>query len=273
MQWLKRLALGLLAVLLLAVGMVYAWSGIVMGRRYDAEPRDIMPPSRPDAMERGKRLAQVYGCFFACHGEDMEGDVFFENWAVGRIIAPNLTSAVKTLSNREFEAIVRQGIRPDGRSVLAMPSASFAAMTDRDLAAVLAFIKDYPGQDTDPGRSRIGPLPRLLLILGRFKPPAAEVSTRPWESSALGDPEKLGEYMALMACSECHGMDFRGQEGFTPSLELAKGYSASDFRKLLSTGVGLGGRDLGVMSTVARYRFSKMTEQEVEALYRFLGSL
>lgn len=203
----------------------------------------------------------------------MEGDVFYENWAVGRIIAPNLTSAVEGLSHREFEAVVRQGVKPDGRSVLAMPSASFAAMTDRDLSAVLAFIRDYPKQDHDPGQSRFGPLPRLLLVLGKFQPPAVEVSTTPWDSSELDDPRKLGQYLALMACSECHGMDFRGQDDFTPSLEVVKGYSAEDFRKLMSTGLGLGDRDLGLMSTVAKYRFSKMTPREMDALHRFLESL
>jgi mono/diheme cytochrome c family protein len=84
---------------------------------------------------------------------------------------------------------------------------------------------------------------------------------------------KRGEYLAMNACSECHGMDLQGQEGFTPGLAAARAYSPADFKTLISTGEGLWGRDLGVMSVVAKYRFSKMTDEEVEALHQYLLTL
>jgi len=171
------------------------------------------------------------------------------------------------------EAIIRQGIRPDGTSVLAMPSASFAIMTDQDLSAILAFIESYPKQDQDLGRSRFGLLPRIALMTGEYLPAAAEVKTKPWSSGMLKDPLKLGEYFAINACSECHGLDFAGNEGFTPPLTITQGYDLADFQKLMATGVGLGERDLGLMSTVAKYRFSRINEQEIQALHQFLQSL
>jgi cytochrome c553 len=265
MKWVKRILLSLAALALLVVTVIYAWSGMVIRREYAAEQRNILLSSRPEVLAEGERLAQVFGCFRACHGERMEGLVFFESWAVGRIIAPNLTRAMERYTPAELEAIVRQGVRPDGTSIMAMPSGSFATMTDRDLSAILSFIDRYPRQEPDLGPSRIGILPRALLIVGEFEP-AAVVAARqdaPWLEDFRDDPERLGEYLARNTCSECHGMEFEGNEGFAPPLVFAKGYALESFKKLLAT---------GVMSKVAKARFALLRDEEVEALYTFLSS-
>lgn len=41
----------------------------------------------------------------------------------------------------------------------------------------------------------------------------------------------------------------------------------------MKTGVPIDGRDLGLMGVVARDRFASFTEQELEDLYAFLGTL
>jgi cytochrome c553 len=271
-KWVKRVLLSLLLFLLLAIIGVYAWSGVIIHKKYDAVERNIMPSSRPEVIEKGKRLAQLYGCYEGCHGVDMEGRVFFEGLAIGKIISPNLTTAVDKYTRSEMEAIIRQGIRPDGTSVMAMPSASFATMTDGDLSAILAFIESYPKQDQDLGYSSIGIMPRAMLVIGEFKPAAAEADGEPAQSSDLRTPAALGEYLTVNACSECHGMELEGMDGFSPPLTIAKGYSLEDFSKLMSTGLGLGDRDLGLMSEVAESRFVKMNGKEVEAIHTFLTS-
>jgi mono/diheme cytochrome c family protein len=81
-----------------------------------------------------------------------------------------------------------------------------------------------------------------------------------------------GEYLALNACSECHGLDFSGQEEFAPPLDIAKAYDRAAFGRLMSEGVGVGDRDLGLMSAVARNRFSVMTDDEIDHLHGFLQS-
>lgn len=272
MKWLKRALLGLLALLILAVLVVYAWSAVILNASYEAEPRSVLLSSRPDVIAHGERLAQVLGCYHGCHGPDMEGQVFFEKWYIARLVAPNLTRAARELSTTELEALVRQGIGPDGRSVFGMPSASFATMTDRDLSAILSFIQQYPEQSNDAGTTSFGPLARLFLVLGEFHPAAVEVSQPPWQSGLESSPLKHGEYLALNACSECHGLDLEGSGGFAPPLAVAKAYGLDDFRKLMAEGLGLGDRDLGMMSGVAKARFSHMTSAEVEALHAYLQS-
>ncbi|MFT5370921.1 MAG: mono/diheme cytochrome c family protein [Lysobacterales bacterium] len=270
MKWVKRILLSLVVVILLSLTVVYAWSSVIINKQYTAQARNILPSSRPEIVAHGERMAQVFGCYFGCHGKDMEGKVFFEGWAIGKIISPNLTRAVDTYSRSELEAIIRQGIKPDGTSVLVMPSASFVTMTDRDLSAILAFIEDFPKQELDLGNSSYGILPRFMLVLGEYVPSAAEVDGTPVQANSLQDPVRLGEYLAQNTCSECHGLDYEGQGDFTPSLQIAKGYSEADFNKLMMTGKGIGDRDLGLMSEVAESRFSKMNNEEISALHQFL---
>lgn len=272
MRWVKRVLLSIVALAIVTVGVIYAWGGLILDREYAAESRNILLSSRPEIIARGERLATVFGCFNGCHGKDMEGMVFFRNWAVGRIISPNLTEAMDRYSAGEMEAMIRQGVRPDGTSIMAMPSASFATMTDQDLSAVLSFIDAYPEQAGEFDDSYFGILPRSLLIIGEFEPAAAMAKGRPWADDFRDDPLRLGEYLAMNTCSECHGMQFEGNEGFAPPLVFAKGYAIESFEKLLRTGVGMGGRDLGLMSEVAKARFSKFSDDEVEALYEFLAS-
>ena len=88
------------------------------------------------------------------------------------------------------------------------------------------------------------------------------------------DPRlERGQYLAMTTCNECHGLDLRG--GFDlPDLAIVAAYPEEDFRRLMKEGVAIGGRDsLGLMSTVAKDRFSHFTEQEVADLWAFLRTL
>lgn len=273
MKWLLRGLWTSLTLAVLAVATLYTWSGMIIGREYTAEPRKVFLSSRPEVIAHGERFAQIFGCFHGCHGADMEGSVFTDSPLIGRIIAPNLTTAMDRYSRTELEAIVRQGVRPDGSSVFGMPSAAFSRMSDRDLSAILSFIAKYPKQDLDLGYSEYGVMARILMVTGKVWPEAAAVDAAPWREKFRQDPLQLGEYLAMLACSECHGQTLEGDEGFTPDLAIARGYSLEAFSKLMATGVGLGDRDLGLMSQVAQYRFSHLSEAEVRALHAYLQTL
>ena len=86
-----------------------------------------------------------------------------------------------------------------------------------------------------------------------------------------------GEQLAMTTCNECHGLDLRGSwqeiDISPPDLAMVAGYRWADFHTLMRTGVPIEGRDLGLMTVVARDRFAYFTEQEVEDLYGFLRTL
>lgn len=273
MKWLRKILLGLIGITLVALGVLYAWSGLILGKTYPAENRSLVISESPAVLAEGERLAQVFGCANGCHGKNMEGAMFVDNFMIGRFFTPSLTAAFDRFSGTELEAMIRQGIAADGKSLMGMPSASFSIMTDEDLTAVASYIAAYPPSPPLKAEFRAGPLGRLGLVTGEFQPAAKENIRQPWDEASKRDPMKLGEYMAVTACGECHGEDLQGQEDFTPPLSIAKAYQLDDFKNLLSTGEGLGGRDLGLMTRMTQSRFRHLTNNEVEALHAYLQTL
>lgn len=271
-KWLARISVGLLGLIAAVLVVIWAGSEWLLSRNYSVTPREIVIPTDPESIEAGKRLARMYGCFEGCHGKDMQGGDLFDLPDGTQLRSPNLTRLVRERTIPELEAGIRQGVRPDGNSVLAMPSASFATMTDQDLGRILAFIKSYPPQDNHPAGHRIMPMARTFLLLGHFEPEAATriPGRQPADPATLDEAVPLGRYLALNACAECHGLGLEGREGFTPSLVVARAYSEQDFDALMREGLALGGREVGLMSEIARRRLVNFTDVEIAALYAFL---
>jgi len=275
MKWFKRILLGAAGLVLLAIAAFYASSEYLISQHYTAEPRMLNLADVQPIPGEGERLARVFGCYRGCHGRYMQGNVAFEDPSFLRAVAPSLKDALDNYDTRQLEALVRQGVRPDGRSVWAMPSGSFASMTDRHLAEILVFIRDYPEPQRAAGLPdfRFYAGGRLAVLTGLMEAQAAIAARfEPLDDNALSDPMVRGRYFALNACSECHNTTLDGFEGFTPSLAAVKGYDREQFRRLMSEGAGVGNRQLGLMSEVAKMRFSQLKPAEVDALYDYLRS-
>lgn len=78
------------------------------------------------------------------NGEKLQGSLFFDEPRVARIVAPNLTRVLPTYSDAELARVLIHGVNRDGRSVLAMPSAMFYHLSDRDLGAIIAHLRSAP---------------------------------------------------------------------------------------------------------------------------------
>ena len=274
-RMLRWLRIGLLSVVLLLVlvgAIVYLLSERVLRRTY-TEPRvDIAVPSDPVSINEGHRLAMIRGCAGGCHGKEIEGEVFVDKLLLARLIAPNLTAAVRRYANADLVRIIRRGVRPDGSSVIGMPSEMFSGLTDVDLGKILAYLRSVPPHSGLAPERRLGPIARLGLLAGKFRP-AAELVRRAgllsgsWPQDA--DSTAPGAYLARTSCTECHGLDLRGGDR-SPDLRIAAGYSFEAFTELLRRGNALGNRELPLMSQVARRRFRHFTDQELRGLYTYL---
>jgi len=157
---------------LLLAGAVYVGSERILRRRYAVGLPAVTLPTDSTALLEGERLARVRGCFGGCHGERFEGQVFFDEPGVARLVAPNLTQAAARWSDPELVRIIRYGVRPNGRSVFSMPAHTFSALSEEDLGAILAFLRHTP---PEPGlQAELQPrwLGRLGLVLGKYRPEA-----------------------------------------------------------------------------------------------------
>lgn len=279
LKWLGRIALAIVLLLVVAAGVVYALSERVMNREY-AEvvelDEDFSVPSDAASIAEGERLARIHGCYNGCHGEKAEGGVFFDDFAFGTMKAPDLTRAVHTLSDAELERVIRHGVRADGSTVYVMPSDMFYNLSDEDLGDILAFLRSIPRSDGPDVAFRPGPLARVFLGFEQFEPTAAAIDhdAPRLPTGENGDPMTRGRYLAMTACTECHGMDLEGSDGppeVTPSLRIAAAYSPEEFRTLLRTGEPRDGRDLRLMDDMSRKRFSHLTDAEIDALHIYLS--
>ncbi|MEX2149455.1 MAG: cytochrome c [Steroidobacteraceae bacterium] len=271
------LALPILAVL--AAGAVYGISEWRLHAVKRAADFTQPIPAGAATVERGHHLARTRGCF-GCHGKRLEGHDFGRLWApIESAVAPNLAAYAQTYDAATLEAAIRQGIGADGRALWAMPSYNFARLNDEDVAAMIAFLRSVPVVDMDLPEPRLGWIVRWQIASGQESHMVDWVAdVPPLRTDADAQPALArGEYLAMTTCNECHGIDLRGaiySGGATPDLAIVSAYPEEEFRRLLSEGVGIGGRtDLGLMSEVAKERFAHFTEQEFADLRAFLLTL
>ena len=313
MKKILRIALFALAFLLLAGVGTYVWASFRTGglltrtvETHDASfpvPFPLTPSERaalapgedPDAValeravERGRHLIESRYACVGCHGEDLGGGVMLEDFAIGRILGPNLTTGAgsRTLAYdaSDWDRAVRHGVKPDGtRSV--MPSIEFERMSDQELSDVIAYIRSCPPVDAEVPAVRLGPLGRILTAtVGTFSadeidhsaahvplPPAATVSA------------DFGRHLAGV-CVGCHRQNLAGgpivggdpswpeAANLTPHVDGLAGWTLADFRRVLVEARRPDGTGVRPpMSDIVPFA-ENMTDVEIEALWAYLQSL
>ena len=121
MKWLKRVLLGVTGIIVVVLVVIFGGSEYVIRKHHDAESRPVIALDTAYAPAEGERLAQVFGCYQGCHGRHMEGMIAFDVEPFFRAVAPGLKDALRKYSPEQLEALVRQGVRPDGRSAWKIP--------------------------------------------------------------------------------------------------------------------------------------------------------
>jgi mono/diheme cytochrome c family protein len=282
--------LALLALVILAAAAVFALTQPRLTRKY-AVPTETVPlPSGPVALAYGQHVATISGCL-DCHGNNGSGRVFFESTIVGRFVAVNLTAGNGgvggSLSEQDWVRAVRHGVRPDGTSLLAMPSKEFFPMSDADLGAVIAYMKTLPPVDNPLPESRVSFIGRVLMIVLKDLPllPAELIDHNAPRPTAPqpGVTKEYGAYLATR-CMGCHGDMLSGGHipgtppDWPPAANLTPEpgasiavWAESDFIFAMRTGNTPGGKHLD-----AKYMpwpvLGQMTDEELKALWIFLRS-
>ena len=215
----------------------------------------------------------MLGCR-GCHQRDLTGGAWIEDPAVAILFTSNLTRVLPAYDDAQLARAIRGGARPDGSPLWEMPSHIFSHLSEPDMTALIAYLRTF--EPAGPVRPRIvfGPEGRREVAAGRVRPEPevvrANLRTGP---PRLDGRHDWARYMIRATCSECHGLEltgYRGDDGFSPDLIVAGGYTREQFRHLLRTGEPTGGRRLELMAQVARGRFAHLTDREVDAIYDYL---
>ncbi|HJX86251.1 MAG TPA: c-type cytochrome, partial [Gemmatimonadales bacterium] len=212
LRWIGFALLGLVTVLAVALVVVYVVSSSHLNRTYHFPDAGVAAATDSAALARGRRLAEIIGKCPLCHGADYGGKVLADNAAFGRLWPGNLTAGkggIGRYTDADFERAIRHGVRQDGHPLVFMPSEAYGVMDDRDLAALIGYLRSLAPVDREIPAPRIGPLARTLYLVGNFPLLPVEVvdHTAPRPNGEAGVTVEYGRYLATVGgCRSCHGM-------------------------------------------------------------------
>lgn len=282
---LGKLLLTLVAFAGIALALVYWRTNAVLAQRIDVNEPALAIPADAEAIARGEHLAVTRGCT-DCHGADLGGRVLVDKFPIGRLAAPNLTQGkggVGPLDAARMERAIRHGLGADGRLLLYMPTTDFSALSDADMADLMAYVSTRPAVDREVQPPAAGPLMRVLFLLD--KAPlvyALKVDHHAAHINAVSaaPTTEFGRYVAR-ACMGCHGDHFSGGHvpGTPPDFPDAANitpagigkWSKTDFISAMRQGKRPDGRTLDTF--MPWKAFATMTDTEIDALWAFLQTL
>jgi mono/diheme cytochrome c family protein len=289
LKWLGIILAGIVGLVIILSGIAYLLSSSRMNKTYAVTVAPVMIPSDSASLEEGKRLFVTRGCP-DCHGSDGAGAVLLDTVMVGRFAGPNLTAGEGgiggELTDTDWVRAIRHGLGPDLKPILVMPSNEYNPMNDRDLGALVAYVKNLPPVDKASIDTQLGPLGRALLVANQAALLSAEHidhnASRPVEVP-VGPTVEYGKYLAV-SCIGCHGTGLSGgpipgdpsgpphPSNLTPHPQSGLGdWTEADFVTAIRQGVRPDGTALA--DKMPWKGFSQMNDVELKALWLYLQSL
>ncbi len=287
LRWLAIILGGLVGLLLVAGIVIIVVSNGKLSQAHAKPTETLMTSSDASTVGRGEYLVSTMGCD-ECHGENLAGTRFLEDPAFGYLPAPNLTTGGigATYSDTDYANAIRHGIRPDGTTLLIMPSEHYYYLNDADTAAMIAYLKSVPAVTDDLGTRSPGPILRVLLATGAFPTQAEVVAQRVNDAPRpaavpRGATVEHGGYLANQ-CIGCHGLDLKGGvaqgDGGAeiPSPDITSGgeianYSQEQFLTAFRTGIRPDGSEISPAMPWAA--IGNATDEDLIAMYLYLSGL
>jgi cytochrome c553 len=285
-KWIGIVVGGLIGLLVLTIVVLGVVGGEQAKKSYDIPIEEIFIPTTTEAIQRGEHIAVIFTCT-KCHTANLSGEVSFVVPGMVSIPTPNLTAGAGGVGSFYTDVnwirAIRHGVGHDGRALLIMQSNTFHFLSDDDLGALIAYLKQLPPVDNNLSERRIELLGKLMMAARLFPPPAVDKIDHTGPLSLSPEPGvsvAYGEYLS-QTCTECHGADLNGalfgppgQEipspNLTPGGGLAK-WSEEGFFTTMRTGMTPNLRPLS--EDMPWKNFSQMTDDELKAIWLYLQSL
>jgi len=281
---------GILAgLIVIAVAAIYVVSIIRLNKTYQVNVEQIAIPGDAASIERGRHLATTIGQCNDCHGNNLAGKVFLDAPGIALLSSANLTSGEggvgRTFSDADWVRALRHGVGPNGKSLLAMPSQNYSALSEQDLGALIAYVKSVPPIDHVPPPSEVRPLGRALFVAGQIDALPAEridQDAPPQVPPPMGATPEYGHYLVRVGgCADCHGASLSGGPvpgapdappavNITPSGAIS-GWSDADFVKAMRTGINPAGHQIAPFMPW-KY-IGKLTDDELRAIFLYLRTV
>lgn len=287
-KWLGVILAGLVGLLAVVLGIVYVRSEDRINNVYEVQPATVTIPSEAEAITEGKRLFASRGCV-DCHYANGAGGSFIADPLLGRVSAANLTAGEGgvggSYSDTDWVRSIRHGVGPDGKPLWIMPSHEYNGLDDRDLGAIIAYLKNLPPVNQENEANMLGPLGRILLVTDQIAVLPAERIDHAAPRPVAVQPALTKEYGAYLAqtCTGCHGAGLSGgaipgvpadppyPANLTPEPTTGLGqWTEADFFRAIRTGQRPDGSTIS--QAMPWVNFSQMSDMELSALWLYLQS-
>lgn len=286
LRWVGFGLAGLVVLLLLALGAFTLIVHQKQAQRWEVTPAALVIPTDSASIARGKHLAAAITKCTNCHGEDMAGRTFLDGMPFGRFSSANVTpgGAVHNWSDADWVRAVRNGVAPDGRGLIFMPSDAYNFLSAEDLGAILAWVKQLRPVNRPTGPIQLGPIGKMLWSTGlaQLQQARAIDQSAPFPPAPpVGPTPEYGKYLTVVgACTICHGPNLaggikEGPPGTPPSANLTpaglKGWTEADFFTALREGRKRDGSGINPFMPWVLTR--EMTDDEIRAVWNYLQTI
>ncbi|HMC14772.1 MAG TPA: cytochrome c [Albitalea sp.] len=291
-KWIKRsvLSVATLAALGAAALALGAWLGDRKAQRHvQVSVEAVELPTDAASLERGHYLYSSRGCA-ECHGADGAGRAFIDDGKSMFVKSPNISrgpgSVVAVYAPVDWVRTIRHGVKPDGRPVFIMPSEDYNRLTDADVGALIAYVRQLPAASGNGLVAKVPPLVKTLYAAGLIHDAAERIdhSLPPAAPVAQTVSAEHGAYVANM-CIGCHGVHLSGGKipggppdwpaaaNLTPGAgsAMVRYASAGQFTAMLRSGKRPDGSAVDKAMPFESLR--ELNDTDVQALYLHLKQL
>jgi mono/diheme cytochrome c family protein len=208
-----------------------------------------------------------------------------------KVTAPNITQDKETgignYTDAELKQVLRKGIKRNGAVVAVMPSGFYEIMTDRDLDAVVVYLRTIK-----PIKKSV-PVPIYRMAQEHPIPPGGET---PYTEAILSGEVKRGFYLATIGlCMECHtpigphgqefasklgagGLEFQGPWGISISRNITSskakgigGWTDDEIKRAITQGVS---KDGSMLKPPMSFRYyANVSVDDLNAIVAYLRTV
>ncbi len=287
----KWLGIGL-AVLVAVVAVALIGARVVSGNKLAKtwEVRDLPVPTLPTdeaAIAEGGRLFFARGCA-ECHGADGAGKVVVDDPVLGKVVGANITRGKgglpPTFGDEDMVRVFKHCVRPDGTSIKIMPCEETMLIPDREIGAMIAWMKTLPPVDREVetvALSLTGHALHGFGVIPLVSPEKLDFDAAIPPAPEPGPTAAWGERLAQIQCVGCHGAGFSGgpMPGMPPTMPVPTNITPDEatgigkwkkeqFVHLLKTGKRPDGTDVNPFMPWSVYK--NLNEMEMDAIWAYL---
>lgn len=291
-KWVKRGGLAVLGLAALVASTLVIGTQLgerKMNRQVPLQVAAVTLPTDAASIERGGYLFRSRGCT-ECHGVDGAGKDVVNDGKGMHVRAPNITpglgNVVAKYSVTDWVRTLRHGVKPDGRPAIVMPSEDYARLTDADVGALIAYLRQMPPASGTGAVLELPPLVKTLYAAGVMHD-AAEIIDHTLPPSTPVPEAATAEHGAYVinSCIGCHGAKLSGGKipgappewpaaaNLTPGEGSAMAHypSPEAFAAMLKSGKRPDGS--AVSKVMPFLALKEMNDTDVRAIYLHLKSL